>query len=60
MEYWVVVQERTMRIIGMYNSKLRMGDMSLRRDLIIPVVVVEFVVLVVLVLLVVVLLVLVL
>ena len=36
MECWVVVQERTMRIIGMYNSKLRMGDMSLRRALIIP------------------------
>ena len=36
MGYWVVVQGRTTRNIVMYKSKFRMGDMILRRVLMIP------------------------
>ena len=36
MGYWVVDQERTMRISVMHKSKLRMGGITLRRVLIIP------------------------
>ena len=33
--YWVAVQIRTMRSSVIYKSKLRMGDMTLRRFLMI-------------------------
>ena len=35
MGYWVSGQVRTIRIRVMYKSKLRMGDMTLRRFLVI-------------------------
>ena len=36
MGYWVVEQVRTTRISVMYKCKFRMGDMTLRRVVMIP------------------------